>query len=144
MNFVAPLGQVYQAGTLSANPVGMVAGLTTLKKLKAENHYAVLNEKTQYLAEKLNAVFNKQTAGLHCTAFQSLFWIHEKTSSPIRAISEIPANQALLFKSMFLKALDRGLYLAPNAYEVGFMSAAHSKETLDETVHILQSVLVAK
>lgn len=141
MNFVAPLGQVYQAGTLSANPVGMVAGLATLKKLKAENHYASLNEKTGYLTDNLNAVFNKAAAGLHCTSFQSLFWIHEKTRNPIRAISEIPENQAALFKSMFLKALDRGLYLAPNAYEVGFMSAAHSKEILDETLHILQAAL---
>ena len=144
MNHVAPLGQVYQAGTLSANPVGMVAGLTTLKKLKAENHYAILNEKTGYLTEKLNVIFNSAAPSLNCTSFQSLFWIHGKTSAPIRAISEIPENQAVLFKSMFLKALDRGLYLAPNAYEVGFMSSAHSKEILDETLHILQTVLTDK
>lgn len=144
MNQVAPLGQVYQAGTLSANPVGMVAGLTTLKKLKTENHYAVLQEKTAYLADRLNAIFNTTAAGLHCTAFQSLFWIHGKTTAPIRAISEIPENQAALFRGMFLKALDRGLYLAPNAYEVGFMSAAHSKDILIETLNILQAVLAEK
>lgn len=141
MNFVAPLGQVYQAGTLSANPVGMVAGLTTLKKLKSENHYTLLQEKTGYLANEMNSLFNKTAAGLHCTSFQSLFWIHEKTVNPIRAISEIPENQAVLFKSMFLKALDRGVYLAPNAFEVGFMSAAHSQEILDETLHVMQTVL---
>lgn len=144
MNYVAPLGQVYQAGTLSANPVGMVAGLTTLKKLKAENLYATLNEKTQYLATRLNSVFTETGSGLFCSQFQSLFWIHAKTKNPIRAISDIPENQASLFKTMFLKAIDRNLYLAPNAYEVGFMSTAHSQVILDETVHTLQTVLAEK
>lgn len=145
MNYVAPLGNVYQAGTLSANPVGMVAGLATLKKLKSENIYALLDEKTTYLAQQLNSIFAKNDSGLHCAYFQSLFWIHAKktnvTDGPIRAISEIPENQAAVFKNLFLKALDQNLYLAPNAFEVGFMSAAHSKDILDETLHILQNIL---
>ena len=141
MNYVAPIGNVYQAGTLSANPVGMVAGLATLKKLKEENIYTKLSEKTGYLAKRLNSLFAETNAGLRCTHFQSLFWMHSETVSPIRSIAEIPQNQAALFKSLFLKALDLNLYLAPNAYEVGFMSAAHSTEVLDETIYILERIL---
>lgn len=142
MNQVAPLGNVYQAGTLSANPVGMVAGLVTLKTLKSENIYAALDKKTAYLADKLNSFFSEAGLGLTCTHFQSLFWIHAKArgGGPIRAISEIPDNQGALFKNLFLKALDRNLYLAPNAYEVGFLSAAHSQEVLDETLHTIKTV----
>ena len=141
MNAVAPLGNVYQAGTLSANPVGMVAGLATLKKLKDQNIHALLDEKTSYLATRLNSLFTELNTGLNCTHFQSLFWIHAKTDKPIRTISEIPTNQMQLFKNIFLKALDKNIYLAPNAYEVGFMSAAHSQVDLDLTINTLYEIL---
>lgn len=141
MDVVAPLGQVYQAGTLSANPVGMVAGLATLKKLQSDNIYTQLEEKTSYLAQGLNKIFNEKNIELNCTYFQSLFWIHGKTLKPIRAITEIPNEQSSLFKNIFLKALDQNIYLAPNAYEVGFMSIAHSKDVLDETLYIMKKIL---
>lgn len=141
MNFVAPLGQVYQAGTLSANPVGMVAGLATLKKLQQPGFYQKLEEKTAYLSAQLNSAFTKAGAGVSCTYFGSLFWIHANSASPIRAISEIPENQGAKFKPLFLKSLDNGVYLAPNAYEVGFMSTAHSTDILDATVTAVQKAL---
>lgn len=141
MNAVAPLGQVYQAGTLSANPVGMVAGLATLKKLEQPGFYAALEEKTLYLTNGLNKMFAAKGAALNCTSFGSLFWIHGQTPTPIRAISEIPGNQGALFKTLFLKALEEKIYLAPNAYEVGFMSSVHSKDILDETIRGLQQAL---
>lgn len=141
MNVVAPLGPVYQAGTLSANPVGMVAGLTTLKILSQPDFYQKLEQQTSYLANGLNRLFTEAGKNLHCTHFQSLFWIQEKTEKPIRAISELPANQGPLFKSLFLKALDEKIYLAPNAYEVGFMSSAHTQEILDETLAGMKKIL---
>ena len=143
MDFVAPLGQVYQAGTLSANPVGMVAGLATLKILGATGFYENLENRTAYLAQGLNRLFAHKDAGLQCAHFGSLFWIHAATANPIRAISEIPANQGDTFKPLFLKALDQGIYLAPNAYEVGFMSTAHDRDILDATIGGLEAALNA-
>ena len=68
----------------------------------------------------------------------SLFWIHGPTPGEIRSLSAFPANQAENFKKLFLGCLDRGIYLAPNAYEVGFLSAAHSEDVLR---HVAREVL---
>jgi glutamate-1-semialdehyde 2,1-aminomutase len=140
MNFIAPVGPVYQAGTLSANPVGMVAGLTTLKKIKRDNVIAQVEEKTMYLSKSLNEHFTKQSNGLCCTHFGSLFWIHQSTEKPIRAVSDIPSRQSERFKDLFIKSLDRGIYLAPNAYEVGFLSLAHRKQDLDFTAEVFKQI----
>ena len=141
MDYVAPLGQVYQAGTLSANPVGMVAGLATLKMLEQTGFYENLENRTAYLSQGLNRMFAQKNTGLHCAHFGSLFWVHAATLNPIRAISEIPANQGESFKPLFLNALEQGVYLAPNAYEVGFMSTAHDRDVLDATISKLQAAL---
>lgn len=140
MDQVAPLGPVYQAGTLSANPVGMRAGLATLTKMKAENGWAQINDRTGAFGAKLNAGFHAAKTGLAISTFGSLFWIHEKTDGEIRRIDRIPGSQGARFKNLFLKTLDRGVYLAPNAYEVGFVSLAHDPATLDETAKTILEV----
>lgn len=139
MNMVAPSGDVYQAGTLSANPVGMRAGLTTLKKMQRLDGWNVLNKRTEKFAQTLRDGLAKKGSDLQVSQVASLFWIHGKTSAPIRSIAQIPANQGGTFKGLFLKALDKGVYLAPNAYEVGFVSWAHSDELLEEAAHIIIS-----
>lgn len=137
MDHVAPLGKVYQAGTLSANPVGMRAGLVSLKKMKEENVWTTINNRTKLFATKLQSNFDRSKTDLEIISHSSLFWIHQKSSEPIRNVSQLPKNQSELFKGLFLKALDKGIYLAPNAYEVGFVSFAHSPDVLDQTVQIL-------
>lgn len=132
MDLVAPLGAVYQAGTLSGNPVGMIAGLTTLKKMKREDGWKQLEARTQRFASKLRDGFAKHDIPLKVEQFASLFWIHGSTHDKIRTIDQIPADQGPRFKGLFLKALEKGIYLAPNAYEVGFVSLAHTDEILDE------------
>ncbi len=142
MDMVAPLGPVYQAGTLSANPIGMRAGLATLKKMKRIQGWELLKAKTEHLKKELQPLLHTQN--MNMVSFESLFWIHEKrenTDAAIRSNHLIPKNQAAGFKKLFLNALNKGLYLAPNAYEVGFMSAAHSSEVLAETVTIIKSAL---
>ncbi len=139
MDCVAPLGTVYQAGTLSANPIGMRAGLVSLKKIKRVNAWKTLDEKTLLLKSSLESSFAQHH--LQMATFGSLFWIHEKVSSTIRTNQNIPKGQAAQFKNLFNKALLQGLYLAPNAYEVGFMSLAHSEETIKQTVQILKDSL---
>lgn len=133
MDLVAPLGPVYQAGTLSANPVGMRAGLTTLKKMKRLDGWQTLNQRGKQFASTLQKSLDQKGAHFQVDTFSSLFWIHERTAQPIRQVAQIPAGQSESFRKLFLKALDSGIYLAPNAYEVGFLSMAHSEADLAET-----------
>lgn len=137
MDMVAPRGEVYQAGTLSANPIGMIAGLSTLKKMQRLDGWNVLERKTQHFTKILKQGFGKKGISLQADHFGSLFWIHETTSSTIRSIAQIPKTQESAFKNIFLGALDNGVYLAPNAYEVGFISMAHTNEILEEAANII-------
>jgi len=135
MDLVAPLGPVYQAGTLSANPIGMVAGLTTLKKMKKENGWKTLNTRGQLLKNKLSGALAEKN--MEFVQFESLFWVHQKTSEVIRDQNKIPKTQSESFKSLFLGCLNDGVYLAPNAYEVGFLSLAHTDSVLEEASQII-------
>ncbi len=137
MNMVAPSGDVYQAGTLSANPIGMRAGLTTLKKMQRLDGWNILEKRTAKFAETLRAGFAKKGLPLKIENTASLFWIHGNASSTIRTIDQIPKDQSATFKKLFLKSLDKGVYLAPNAYEVGFVSMAHSDELLEQAAQII-------
>ncbi|WP_413290167.1 glutamate-1-semialdehyde 2,1-aminomutase [Bdellovibrio sp. HCB337] len=140
MDLVAPSGDVYQAGTLSANPVGMRAGLRTLQKMKSIDGWKVLNQRTEKFCQKLQKGFDDMKAPVTISYHSSLFWIHGRVKEPIRTIEQIPAGQGENFKKLFLKCLDKGVYLAPNAYEVGFISLAHTDEILNDAADkILQA-----
>lgn len=147
MDQVAPLGPVYQAGTLSANPIGMKAGLATLQKMKRLDGWGVLAARTESFAGTLRKGFQEAGIPLTVTADKSLFWIHQDVGGPIRRIEGIPKDQGSLFKDLFLGCLERGIYLAPNAYEVGFLSLAHDDKTLQDVAKTILEVargLVAK
>jgi len=131
MELVAPVGPVYQAGTLSANPVGMRAGLATLQKVLAARAYDQLEEKTKGFCDRLNAEMQSRRLDFEITRQASIFWLHPKTEKPIRRIEQIPAKGPAAFARVFHAALDRGVYLAPSAFEVNFMSLAHSDELLE-------------
>lgn len=139
MDLIAPLGQVYQAGTLSANPVGMVAGLATLEKMERIDGWKVLETRGQLLENEVNELIKNLNLPLTFVRYGSLFWLHNKTADgrPLRQVEQIPAGQKETFKKLFLNSLDRGLYLAPNAYEVGFLSLAHTEETVNDIVKIM-------
>lgn len=141
MDLVAPNGPVYQAGTLSANPIGMVAGLTSLKKMERDNGWTVLQNRTRDFSLNLKSMFTAAGKDLDIAYHGSLFWIHPKTTQPITKISDIPNTLTANFKSLFLKALENGVYLAPNAYEVGFLSLAHTPEILEKAQQGLQKSL---
>ena len=132
MELVAPVGPVYQAGTLSANPVGMRAGLATLQKVERTQAYAVLEQKTAAFCDELNKEFGEQGLRFELTRAASIFWLHTKAPAPIRRIEQIPANNSEEFARVFHRALDRDVYLAPSGYEVNFMSLAHSNEQLEQ------------
>lgn len=139
MDMVAPNGPVYQAGTLSANPVGMRAGLRTLQKMKRIDGWQQLETKATYFENELTQSFAEKDINYICSG--SLFWFHKKTGQAIRRVEQIPATQKETFNKIFLAALKKGLYLAPNAYEVGFLSLAHSEEVLKQSVEIIKESL---
>lgn len=143
MSLVAPEGPVYQAGTLSANPVGMQVGLATLKKIVAANVYEVLETRTKALAQRLNDGFAKNDIPFQVSTYASLFWIHGRTDEPIRRIDQISKEHAERFKLFFHECLKRKIYLAPSGFEIGFVSLAHSDALLSKSVDIMLEAALA-
>lgn len=132
MELLAPVGNVYQAGTLSANPVAMAAGLATLQKLD-EKFYADLQKNS----DDIVAIFNEWLQGHESlNDFQiiqkgSLFWFLPGNDVPKNA-NQIPANLQERFKELFKTCLEKGVYLSPNGYEIAFVSAAHNDSLKEE------------
>ncbi len=131
MDLVAPQGPVYQAGTLSANPVAMQLGLAMLKRLKGENPYAALAEKTRSLCGELRGLLQKSGVIAEVQQHASLFWVAFGTSEPVRSIAQIHETQKSSYAKLFHGLLSRGIYLAPSGYEVSFLSTAHSDRDLE-------------
>lgn len=151
MDLIAPSGPVYQAGTLSANPVAMQAGLTTLKKLKRLNPYATMNQYVTRLAHTVENGVNNQSSPrwpnlkVRVQHFGSLFWMvfgqGLDVTLPIRSIDQIPAEHKEIFPQLFHRLLDKGFYLAPAAFEVGFLSAAHTAQQVDDLAQAIVQTL---
>jgi glutamate-1-semialdehyde 2,1-aminomutase len=133
MEHLAPIGKVYQAGTLSANPLAMVGGLNTLKQLTPD-FYARIEAQTQKVVSLLERFMKEYNNGqfnmFQISHYASLFWIVPKEN--VTKINDIPANLTENFNKLFEVLLDRGIYLAPNAYEVGFVSLAHDDSVISE------------
>lgn len=136
MDLVAPAGPVYQAGTLSANPVGMRAGLATLQKMQKVNIFCELEERTQAFQEQINSGFKREGLKLRMLSYGSLFWLVE-SEKPIRRLSDIPSGHKEKFATFFHACLKRGLYLAPSGFEVGFLSYAHTPEILNQAAQLI-------
>lgn len=134
MDLIAPNGPVYQAGTLSANPVGMRAGLATLQKVEREGVYASLDYRTRKFAHQLEEGLNSVGQNVSVAQVGSIFWIHQKTEGKVRKLADIPAGHAERFKKLFHACLQENVYMAPSGYEVGFLGNAHSTEILDEAL----------
>jgi glutamate-1-semialdehyde 2,1-aminomutase len=131
MELVAPVGPVYQAGTLSANPVGMRAGLATLTKMEAADGWATLATRTGQFCGALAEDFSRAGLPLDIVTHGSIFWIRPRTTNPVRRVAEIPASQGTWYAKFFRGALARNVYLPPSGFEVSFLSLAHDAPTLD-------------
>ncbi len=147
MDLVAPAGPVYQAGTLSANPVAMTAGLAMLKKLKRENPYPVLEARAQHIAQRLTQ--KARLAGhkdVHVQHYASLFWSilgEVKTKDGVvRSIGDIPSTHKERYAKIFHRLLKAGYYMAPSGYEVSFLSTAHSDEQIDGFVDAVEKAML--
>jgi glutamate-1-semialdehyde 2,1-aminomutase len=135
MEHIAPLGPVYQAGTLSGNPVAMSAGLKTLELISQPNFFADLTEKTETLVDGL--LEQAKNAGVPLTANQvgGMFGIFFTEAEQVSNFAQSTACRQGQFKAFFHAMLARGVYLAPSAFEAGFVSAAHSDEDIENTIN---------
>lgn len=132
MDLVAPVGPVYQAGTLSANPVAVRAGLATLKKILRTEPYSQLENTTESLALQMESVFLKKGIIAKVQRYSSMFWISFGESSSIpRSLKQISPNQKAFYAKLFHRLLNNGIYLAPSGYEISFLSTVHGEEEID-------------
>lgn len=131
MEFLAPVGPVYQAGTLSGNPVAMAAGLANMKKLTPAAYQRLDHMTNAFCAEMTAWMKAKGFEDYQIIRFGSLFW-PVPAKGDFRDITRIPSNLNERFHALFKELLTRGIYLAPNAWEVGFGSLAHDETVLAE------------
>lgn len=142
MDALSPLGGVYQAGTLSGNPLAMSAGIATLKLLQEEGFYAQIEEKCAYLEQGLKQVCAassvatcwQRVGGMFCTYFHD---------GPVHSFADAAQSDTEAFGRFFRGMLDQGINLAPSQFEAGFMSVAHSREDLDRTIDAAEKALAA-
>lgn len=132
MSCVSPEGNVYQAGTLSGNPVAMSAGIAQLSACLQPDFYADLEKKTRYLVEGINKINPFKLFRLFHLG--SIFWIAFTEKERISSAEDIDPNSMTYFKTLYHSLLDTGVYMGPSGYEVGFVSSAHSYEDLDKTI----------
>ena len=133
MELVAPLGPVYQAGTLSGNPLAMRAGLATLPVLQASGFYADVNRKTQRLADGLRSALKETNVPGQVNSAASLLTMFF-TEQPVHNYTDAKSSNSAQFAAFFQEMLNRGVFIAPSQYEALFVSAAHTDADIDRTI----------
>lgn len=134
MNHLAPDGPVYQAGTLSGNPVAMAAGLKTLELLAKKGFYEALSTKVSVLTAGISAAAEKAGVPMATQQVGGMFGLFFTDQAKVTSFAESTACDIETFKKFFHAMLDRGVYLAPSAYEAGFVSSAHTDDDIQLTV----------
>jgi glutamate-1-semialdehyde 2,1-aminomutase len=142
MESIAPLGPVYQAGTLSGNPVAVAAGLATLRKVQAPGFYDRLAATTRALCEGLVAAARKRGVAFSAQSVGGMFGLYFRATPP-SSYAEVMECDTRAFGRFFHAMLDRGVYLAPSAYEAGFVSAAHTGADIAATVTAAEAAFLA-
>jgi len=144
MASIAPDGPVYQAGTLSGNPVAMAAGLATLEQIDQPGFYEALGERTQQLVNGLAAAAHNAKIPISVEQAGGMFGFVFTDGGPVRSFSQVSAANVERFKLFFHGMLAEGIYLAPSAYEAGFVSAAHGNDEIEKTLAATAKVMDQK
>jgi len=134
MHHLAPLGPVYQAGTLSGNPVAMAAGLATMDIISEDGFYETLTEKANKLVSGVKESADKNGIALCTNLVGGMFGLFFTDKQQINGFDDVMACDAERFKSFFHHMLSRGVYLAPSAFEAGFISTAHTDADIEKTI----------
>jgi glutamate-1-semialdehyde 2,1-aminomutase len=140
MRRIAPSGPVYQAGTLSGNPLAMAAGLATLKATAAPGFYETLERRTERLVSGIAAAAQRRRLPVTAGHAGSMWGVY-LTAGPVRSYADAKRVDTALFARWHRAALAGGVFLAPSAFEAGFVSSAHSDEDIDVTIERLDAAL---
>lgn len=138
MSNISPEGNVYQAGTLSGNPVAMSAGIAQLTECLKPNFYKDLEAKTHKLVKGLSEL---RTENFKLFTVGSIFWIAFTNKEKIQSAEEIDGDSMKYFRELYHPLLEKGVYLGPSGYEVGFMSEAHTSEDIQKTITAFKELL---
>lgn len=139
MDCISPLGGVYQAGTLSGNPVAVAAGLKTLEIIQRPNFYEDLSARTAQLAQGLTQAAQNAGVTFSADSVGGMFGLYFANQFP-KTYADMAASNVDGFKQFFHGMLDKGVAFGPSAYEAGFVSAAHMAELIDETIDVAKTV----
>jgi glutamate-1-semialdehyde 2,1-aminomutase len=140
MELVAPLGPMYQAGTLSGNPLAVAAGVATLREIQRPGTYDRLEALTVRLIEGLTAVFNRKEVPGTINRVGSMF-TGFFTPGPVATLAQVEESDVASHGRFFHRMLDGGVYFAPSQFEAGFISLAHSEEDIDRTLEAAEAAL---
>ena len=140
MEKIAPLGPIYQAGTLSGNPVAMAAGLTTLNMISQPGFYNTLTKQTEKLVKGLEQRALKTGISLTTNQVGAMFGIFFSEEKNISNFAQVSRCDAERFKKFYHGMLDKGVYLAPSAFEAGFVSSAHTDADIEKTLDVAEEV----
>lgn len=134
MSIVAPLGGVYQAGTLSGNPIAMTAGLATLELIEAPGFFEALTEKTRSLMDEMGAIASRASIPFTTNQVGGMFGIFFSGAEKVTRFSQVMNADSAQFNLFFHAMLEQGIYLAPSPFESGFVSSEHGDNELDRTL----------
>ncbi|MCP4433085.1 MAG: glutamate-1-semialdehyde 2,1-aminomutase [Gammaproteobacteria bacterium] len=143
MNHIAPVGPVYQAGTLSGNPVAMAAGLKNLEIVSREGFYEALAVKTENLVEGILAAAKNRGVPMQANRVGAMFGLFFTDQTQVSRFEEVSRCDVERFKRFFHGMLTRGINLAPSAFEAGFVSSAHSDAQIQSTIEMADQVLAS-
>jgi len=136
MNQIAPLGPIYQAGTLSGNPLSMASGLAMLSALESDkSFYENLGKRSQYLVDGIVSEAKEQNIPMTSNSVGGMFGLFFSSEKNVSNFSQASSCNIELFKKFYNAMLKQGIYLAPSAYEAGFLSNAHTDDDLDKTIN---------
>ena len=143
MESLAPIGPVYQAGTLSGNPVAMSAGLATLGLVSAPGFHEALEVRTRQFCDGLEAAARKTGVPLTTNYAGGMFGFFFSDEDAVSRYDQVMACDVERFKKFFHGMLAEGIYLAPSAFEAGFMSSAHTDTEIEQTLAVAEKVMAA-
>jgi len=141
MSSISPEGNVYQAGTLSGNPVAMAAGIAQLTECLKPNFYAELEKKTEKLCIGIEEQAQKSKFVLRTFSVGSIFWLSFSDQEFVRKAEDISAEGIKQFNSIYHKLHEKGIYFGPSGYEVGFVSSALTDADIEKTIKVFGEVL---
>ena len=141
MNHIAPDGPVYQAGTLSGNPVAMSAGLTTLNLITAPNFFEELTETTNTLVDGIQNIADAAGIPFTTNAVGGMFGLFFSEADSVSSFDQVMNCDQERFNTFFHSMLEQGIYLAPSSFEAGFVSKAHSDQDIEETISAASEIM---